>query len=886
MEQSNSPKAPEWVQRFVEWFCPDELVESILGDLLEEFDHYAQRMSARKARRRFFWKSLLFFRPYILMRNKIAMKNPTLLLSNYTKIAWRNILKRKMYAFLNAFGLSIGIAISILIYLFIIDEYRFDRFHTKSEQIFRLNERSYDSDLAQNPEAESPYRESAYLPLGIGSVIKDEIPAVRHATRFVPIENVSVGYGTNIFKENGAFVDADFFQMFDFQFIKGSANQLFLSPLEIVLTSETAKKYFGEEDPIGKTLKIEGSYDFTVMGIIENPPAYSSLNFSMLAPIQAHPKYQESLESWGNFSFPTFVELNSEASLSGFKNNLNTLVNKYLGDRMERWRERYKIPKNDTVFEITFTSLQDIHHNYKIEWYKATNPQTIFILGGVALLILVIACINYVSLATMLSAQRNREVGVRKVLGASKKGLIGQFWVEAMMTTAIAAVFGLGLAYFFTDRFNDFTGKNLSLFDVNPLYIFLFIVILIFIIGTFSGLYPAIIASRFNPIRTLRIGLAASVSSAFSKPLVVLQFSLSAFLIISAIVMVQQMNYITHKELGFDQSQIVVLKWYEQSNIEGNSIIERIRQATASSRHISSVTGAGDSFARSRSRYGYRYQGEQHHSHVFVVDPYYLPTLSIKLKEGRNFRNTPADAQSVIVNEALLRDIQMTDPIGKRLTWTNDSLGYEIIGVVEDYYFLSLEEEVQPMLLTINQAETVPLSYALVKVDGQHIPEAIADLKSVWRTLAPDKPFDYSFLDEDIAVQYESYQRWMRMMLLSAGIAILIACLGLFGLAGITTLNKTKEIGIRKIFGANAAVIFIMLNKRYLILASIAYLLAIPFSIYVIQKWLSNFHYAIDINWWWLVAILILLNLIATIAVGYHSINAARMNPVKSLKYE
>lgn len=874
------------MQRFVEWFCPDELVESILGDLLEEFDHYAQHMSTRKARWFFFWKSFLFFRPYILMRNKVAMKNPTFLLANYTKIAWRNILKRKMYAFLNAFGLSIGIAICILIYLFIVDEYRFDRFHTNGERIFRLNERSYDTDLAQNPEASSPYRESAYLPMGIGSVIKKELPEVKRATHFVPIEGVSVGYGTNIFKEKGAFVDPDFFKMFDFRVLRGNADELFRAPLEIVITPETAKKYFGDEDPIGKTLKVQGSFDLTVSGIIESPPPYSSLDFSILVPIQGHPRYKEAMEQWGNFSFPTFVELNPQSALPSFKSNLDKMVDKYMGERMKTWREHYQIPKDETIFEITFTPLHDIHHNHKIEWYKATNPQTILILGGITLLILVIACINYVSLATMLSAQRNREVGVRKVLGASKKGLIGQFWVEAMLTTAIAAIFGLALAYLFTGRFNDFTGKSLAVFDANPLHISLFIIALILIVGTFSGLYPAIIASRFNPIRTLRIGLAASVSSGFSKPLVILQFSLSAFLIISAIVMVQQMDYLTHKDLGFDQSQIVVLPSYESANQSENNLFEQIRQLTSTSRHILSVSGAGDSFARSRSRYGYNYKGEQHQSHIFVVDPYYLTTLGIELKEGRNFRNGPADTKSVIVNEALLKDIKMTDPIGKRLTWTNDSLGYEIIGVVKDYYFLSLEEEVQPMLLTLDKAETGPLSYVLVKVDGHNIPQAISDLKSAWKTVASDKPFDYTFLDEDIAVQYASYERWMRMMLLSASIAILIACLGLFGLAGITTLNKTKEIGIRKVFGASAATIFIMLNKRYLVLASIAYLLAIPFSIYVIQKWLSNFHYAIQINWWWLVAILIILNLIAIIAVSYHAVKAAWMNPVKSLKSE
>jgi putative ABC transport system permease protein len=395
--------------------------------------------------------------------------------------------------------------------------------------------------------------------------------------------------------------------------------------------------------------------------------------------------------------------------------------------------------------------------------------------------------------------------------------------------------------------------------------------------------------SRFNPALVLKGKFTSKFQAGFTKPLVVLQFALSAFLIVSSVIMFKQMQFITTKDLGYDKEQILVVPTQTGWNEEANKTIERFRAKSQGETSIRSVTGTSSSFNQGYSRYGYKIKDEQKSAYVFAIDPYYLSTLNIPLMDGRNFDMAIAsDTASVIVNEALVRDMKWTDPINEHLNWSEDSLGLgsKVIGVVKDYHFLSLENDIEPMFLSMDKKNIGYLTTMIIRLDKENIPASLAKVKSIWNEISPDKPFDYTFLDADVARQYESHQQWMSIMGVATGFAILISCLGLFGLSGINAVNRTKEIGIRKVMGASLTNIFMLLSKQYVWLSLIAFVIGMPFSWYVMNQWLVDFKFKIALRWE-LFAISIIAGLgIALLTVAYHAIKASLGNPAETLKYE
>lgn len=571
--------------------------------------------------------------------------------------------------------------------------------------------------------------------------------------------------------------------------------------------------------------------------------------------------------------------------------NLDSLVQKYIGSKLEEYKKQSAIPVPDGVkmLEYVYTNLNDIHLKNEIGWNKVSDPQYSWILGGIAILILLIACINYVSLALTTSASRRTEVGIRKVAGAQKNQLIYQFGFESILLAFISMIFGIGLVLLFLPSFNEFTGKgiNLSLKDFIPLLTFSTGITLV--VGMIAGSYPAFFLSGFRPAVVLKGRFTSRLHAGFTKPLVVLQFALSAFLIISSVIMYRQMQYITTKDLGFDKDQILVIPTQTGWNEEADKTVARYRARLLQESSVLSVAGTTSSFAKGYSRNGYEIDGEQKSAYIYGVDPFYLSTLGVEIVLGRNFdENILADSNALVVNEALVRDMKWDDPLNEYLNWKEDSvgLGSKIIGVTKDYNFLSLEQNIEPLFLSMNKKDAGHLTTMLVKVAPVDLQGSIEMLRKAWKEISPNMPFEYTFLDEDVARQYESYQRWMSIMGLSTGFAILISCLGLFGLAGVNAVNRTKEIGIRKVMGAELMNIFVLLNKQYVWLASIAFLLAAPASWYVTQKWLADFEFSIEVGWE-LFAVSMAAGLIIALAtVSYHAIKAALVNPAETLKYE
>jgi len=809
-----------------------------------------------------------------------------MMIGNYYKVAFRNIAKRKLYSFINSFGLSIGIAFCLLIFLFIQDEKSFDQFHDNKRNIYLINNKRFDFMRFKNGEKE-PFEETVYQNGKLGEVVLEELPEVQYMTRYVGSIEGLLRYREKVFSEKFTGVDSGFFKMFSFKLLAGNLENVFKNKTDIVITPKVVEKYFGNEDPIGKvmTLDMNGESAFTVIGVIDAPPANSSISFDILIPLEKSPWFRD---TWDGHGYPTFVQLHSNTNLSSFGANLNKLNEKYTGNASRAFRDREKIPEEFKMEELYYTNLTDIHLNTKIKWEKSSDPKYSLVLGGIAILILIIACINYISLALTSSATRKTEVAIRKISGAVKGQLAIQFGVESVILAFISMIIALILVILFLPAFNSFANKSIIISSTNWAQFLVLALLLAFVVGVIAGSYPALYLSGLKPANVLKGGLTNKVSTWFTKPLLVIQFALSAFLIMSSVVMYRQMKFITTKDIGYNQHEVLYFPTQQGWDSRSDSFVENFRSACANDPSIISVSGSSIPFTNGTLTLGFQNKGEAKSATSYIVDPDYIPTLQIQIIEGRNFNSlNPADLKdAIIVNEALVKEMKWADPLNEHLNWHfEQGLGSKVIGVVKDYNFLSLERSIGPMFLTMDKTFG-HYNYILVKVSTADISGSIKNLEKVYKELAPDKPFEYTFLDEKVAMQYQSYQRWMNIITLTTGFAILISCLGLFGLAGTNVVNRTKEIGIRKVLGSGLVDTFVLLNKQFVWLSVIAFLLATFPAWYAMDKWLNSFQFKTEISWVLFAVSMGVGLLVVLITVTYHTLKAIQVNPAETLKYE
>jgi putative ABC transport system permease protein len=881
-------KTPRIALRFLEWFCPPALYEGIEGDLLEEYEIDIKDKGVAKAKLRLVLNVLKFLRPGIILRNRFALELiNTVMLGNYLKVASRNIAKRKLYSFINAFGLSIAIAFCTLIYLFVQDEKSFDQFHESKDRIYELLTANFDADKFKANDS-YPYLRNPYMPGKLGEVLLEEFADVQYMTRFNGNNEGVMRYQDKNFTQKFVSVDTGFFQMFSFKIIAGDSRKPLRSKSDAVITLAVAKKYFDNEEPVGKSFTLDSDgqiQSFTVSAIIETPPANSSLAFEILVLSEAVPWLVRSRENWGNSSFPTFIQLHEGANSAQLQVHLDTVMNKYMASYKAGWRDWLKPPEDIDPRVFSFQSLSDLHMAKDVNWDKVSDPMYSWILSGIGVLILALACINYISLSLTTSASRRIEVGIRKVVGAQKKQIAWQFTFESLILALISMVIGLGLVAVFLPYFNDFTSKGIELTFVSMLPVIGVAFTVAVFVGLIAGSYPALFLSGFLPSLVLKGRFTSKLHAGFTKPLVVFQFFLSASMIICSVIMYRQMRFITTKDLGFDQEQIIVIPTQTGWNSKANQTVDAFCNELKGDPAVVAVSGVSASFNKGWSRFGYKIKGETKDAFVYAADTAYIPLLNIQLKEGRNFDSRASDSLVVIVNEALVKDMKWTDPLNEYLNWEEDTvgLGSPVIGVMKDYNFMSLERTIEPMFISLKNSY---LTTILAKISPGDTPYKIEHLRKVWIKLFPDRPFEYTFLDEDVAAQYDKHIRWSKIMGLSTVFAIVIASLGLFGLSGINAVNRTKEIGIRKVMGAKLGSIFVLLNKQFVFFALIAFVLAIPLSWYAMNKWLDSFKFAITIGWE-LFAFSILAGLaIALATVSYHAIKAALINPADTLKHE
>jgi putative ABC transport system permease protein len=807
----------------------------------------------------------------------------------YFKIAIRNLAKQKTLAFINIFGLSVGLACFSLFMLYAVNEFSFDRFHKKGNNIYRMY-------LWFEAKGEEEAHGMSYHPMPLGPAMKQDLPDVENYVR------IREGWGENFIKadnkvsrEEVSYADPSFFSLFSFKLKSGSPATALKDLHSIVLTEATAEKLFGKINPVGKTVEIktEDKFEpFTVTAIAENLPTNSTIqfrmlgNFNYLATIKSDAQV---VENWHRIAYQTYVQLKPGSDLTFNKSRLIAFRKKYLPDEEADSRKDGWTGKGPRIY-FGLQPIRNIHTDTKIGGgaIDAIDPKTIWILLSIAAGVLIIACINFTTLAIGRSAGRSKEVGIRKVIGGNKRSLIFQFLTEALMLAFVSAMFGLLLGKILLPFFNQLSGRDLNFsFTQYPELLWL-IIGLVLIVGLLAGSYPALVLSDFKPVEVLNTKVKLGGSNVFTRSLVTLQFVLSVGLIISTIIIMQQLNYMQSKYPGFNKENVVIVdvggisdpkKLYALFKQELSAHPEIVGTASAE-------LGLGASQGWSQS--GFKYKGKDKEVVEYFVDPDYMHVLGLQLLAGRNFNPLLAldTVNSVIVNEAMVSDFgwTMQNAVGQRITGYSDNLTPAVIGVVKNFNYFAFSKEIQPQMFHQFSSYQPYKFFVRIKPGGSS--KALTILQTSWKKIAPDYPLKYGFLDENLNRFYQSETRWSNIVGWAGGISIFLACLGLLGLAALAVVNRTKEIGIRKVLGASISAIIGLISKDFLKLVVIAFTIAAPLAWYFMNKWLQDYPYRINIQWSVFVITGIATITIALLTVSFQSIKAAIANPVKSLRTE
>jgi putative ABC transport system permease protein len=785
---------------------------------------------------------------------------------NYVKTAWRNLVKNKFYSTINIAGLALGLTVGILILLWIQDEYSYDSFNKNAGNIIKV-----ENMVGTN--ASRQLWTATAAPIGV--MAKEEIPGIKGVARITGNNFYSLyKYNDKSFSdERNLFADATFFTMFSFPVIKGNAANPFPDNYSVVITATTAKKFFGNEDPIGKVITADDSAHFKVTGVINDIPKNSSIRGDMFFPMSllAQKRYAGSTDGrnlsndYTQFDFETYLLLQPGFSFSGFAEKLRDI--------------HLSVKSDDTDVGYVWIPLEKIHLYHSDGSEGGAGKVRMFMM--IAILILIIACINYVNLSTARSMLRSKEVSLRKIVGAARWQLFLQFIIETTLLFVFAIIISLLLVYLLLPLFNQISGKNIL---INFGDYRLWTVILSTIAGTLiiSSIYPAILLSSFEPIKALKGKISASISSTlFRKALVVTQFTFSIVLITGTIVIGNQLRYIQSKQLGFDKENVLTMPMIHMA-----PHLEAIRADLLKDPGVTNVTwSSGDIIDLGGQTGDNEWDGKQNGETVMLspinIDANFIPFFKMQLIDGKNFTGSISDSTHFILNETAVAAMRLKDPIGKRIRlWETTGT---ITGVVKDFNFESVRNKIKPAIF-YNHQKTYGQIY--IKTAGKDIPKVIAAAKENWKQYNPDFSFKYNFLDDKFESLYENEQRTGLLFNIFAAIAVLISCLGLFGLAAYTAQVRTKEIGVRKVLGASVAAIIQLLATDFVKLVLIAILIATPLSWYIMNAWLKDFAYKINIGWSVFVIAGSVAILIALITISFQSIKAALANPVKSLRSE
>ncbi len=799
------------------------------------------------------------------------------MLKNYLKLSVRTLRRHKSYTTINLVGLATGMACFMLIALYVQSESQYDRFHENADRIVRVT--SHYSDAVET-------RSFARSNPAIGPALLRDFPEIEQTVRFQRY-SAAFKYGDQLFNETDVmFAEASVFEVFSFPLVRGESSTALSTPDTAVLTEQAALRYFGTDDPIGKTIVMSDTLHFTVTGIAENVPAQSHINFDILLSFATYKRLQEQrgrdLDNlWTSGTFYTYALLNAPESFSNVESQLSSFVERHVGVQSGE----------GSVYSLGVQPLTDIHLESDLRQEMGPNGSRMnnIVFSAIAAFILLISCINFMNLATARSAKRAREVGVRKSLGAIRCQLVGQFLSESIVLSVSALVLAVGIMMVMLPFMNDLAGTTMSLsWSENWIYgpIALSLALLV---GVISGSYPAFFLSAFLPARVLKGSLKsgkAGSATLLRKGLVVFQFTLSIAIIAGTIIAVRQVDYMQNQSLGFDQERVVVIPFSWDQLVQER--YETLKQVLLEHPSVDQVTASGDVPGRMFTSMSFWIEGmpeeESGGTNALIVDPDFAETYGLEMVAGSDFSvdQTAGLGESFILNETAVAELGMTpeEVIGKRYRMNTQG---PVIGVVKDFHFAGLQSELEPLVMTVWPSW---FGYISVKITSPDLQGTMADVQRTWNSVISDRPFESFFLDDDFNRLYQSESRFSLLFKVFAALAILISCLGLFGLAVFTAEQRRKEIGVRKVMGASVSQIVLLLNRDMTLLVVLASVLATPIAAITMNRWMDSFAYQAGISW----SVFLISGLGALvmmwITVAWQSVKAAHADPIKAIRYE
>jgi putative ABC transport system permease protein len=860
MADKNGP--PKFLVWLLLRILPEYVDNTALGDFEEEYSHIATERGRTFAN---FWFSLNIIKsipPFIAD----AIRFRLVMLRSYATITWRNMKRHKTYFFINIAGLAVGLACCLLIALWIFDELSYDRFHENCDRLYRV---------VVNQPSSGGMRKIVATPPPLGPALKNDFPEIVETTRLSYWGSVPLRAGDKSFNESHMIVvEPSFFSLFTFPFIKGEGAASLSMPNSALISERRAESFFGNEDPIGKVIKVDNRFDYIVRGVFRDIPYNTHIGqFDLVLPWSHldHMEWYES-DSWGMYSYRTYVLLGEKASFQDVNQKIPKLIQHH---------------SSGTKDEILLEPISDIH--LRSDYRLSTGLRGIvyvYIFSVIALFVLLIACVNFMNLTTAMSFNRAREIGMRKTIGALRRHVIVQFIGESLFMTLYALGLALALSSLVLPEFNKFTGKQLTFHSICNWQTVIGLIGITLFTGLVAGSYPALYLSSFRPVHVLRkVVQTGKKRSVFRRVLVVLQFSMSVILIIGTLVVYAQLDYIRNRKIGWEREHLISISL----SGETKKSFDILKAELLKHPRILSVTAAYSeptNFESSSSGVSWEGKNEEEIVHITLnlVDYDFLDTLNIEMAQGRSFsKDYSTDAtQAFLINETLAKMMETESPVGAKFSF----IGREgqIIGVMKDFHFHSLHTGIGPLAMALGSDDY--WRYALVRIHRDNVSSTLEDINHLWKKLFPHSPLAFRFMEEDYERQYRSEVRMGKLTNVFAGLAVFIACLGLLGLTSFAVEQRRKEIGIRKVLGASAGNVLWILGREFVLWVLVANVIAWPIAYVAMSGWLRNFAYRIGVGLEFPIFSLLLTLAIALAAVAFQSLRAATSNPTDSLRYE
>jgi putative ABC transport system permease protein len=807
------------------------------------------------------------------------------MLKNFLRVAFRNLKKYKAFSFINIIGLAVGTACCILIFLYVTDELSYDKFNVNSDRIYRvyLQARIHNSDL-----------NTATAPAPMGAAMLDNIPEVESYTRVRNFGFPVMRYKNKAFSEERFYwADSTFFDVFTVHFLEGNPKTALTKPNTVVITEATANKYFGNEDPMGKILNADHRRDYIVTGVVKAFPHNSHFHFDFLGSLST---YEDSRSPfWLSNNYYTYILLHKSADPEKVLSEMKKMAKSYVGIQLQKTvgvsLAQFESAGNRYGYSMQPLTAIHLHSHLDYELQPNSDISYIYIFSAIAIAILLIATINFMNLSTARSERRSKEVGIRKTLGSNRKQLIWQFITESIMLSLLSVFIAIVIVEALMPLFNDISGKQVSLSLLENAYTIPLLFLFAVLVGIIAGSYPAFYLSSFDPVKILKSdNRKGSRKSILRSVLVITQFAVSIILIIGTFVIQDQLNYIQNKDLGFNKEQVVIINKTDDIG----SQMDAFKSLLSNYPKVISVSNSTDIPGNQNGDSAYKMQGTSVNETLDLrqinCDFNFVKTYEIKMAAGRFFsKDHPADSMAVVINEATVRKFGITDPVGKNLyeygRTPDQSIIHPIIGVVKDFNYESLHQQVRPLVMRLFNSGGFG-KFVSVRIAAGDYQKTISYLEAIWKKFADDEAFEYNFFDQEWAHLYFAEQRTSKLSMVFSVLAIFIACLGLLGLVAYVTEQRTKEIGIRKVLGASVPEIFILLSKEFTKWVLIANIIAWPLAYYIMHNWLNNFAYRVSIAPLVFIYSGLIALAISIATVSTHAIKAAKSNPVKSLRYE